>query len=499
MVKLTRRRKILFGIGAALLLLMIGSSIVQKQRAKVIPVQIGKVARQDLTSTVTASGEVRPRLYVNITSQNFGKIVAIEVTEGQAVKTGDVLLRMEAVQPTAGVAGQRALVRSAAAAVAAAEANLRTGAAELARAQADFDRAKLDWERAEQLFGKGLIAQSEHDIRKSSYESARAGVDVAEARVRQGDAELDRSNSLLLEAQAGLSRSEDDLQKTIYSSPIDGVVTSLPVHVGEQMVPGIQNSPGSYLMTVADLSTVTAEVRVDESDVINVKPGQPAEVSIDAYPDSTFHGTVTEIGTTALLRSTGQSTSQITTGSQEAKDFKVVITLEKPPTSVRPGLSSTAKITTATRNKALSIPIQALTIRRQSDIDAAEKAGRKGKEKDEGGKETASKGGAAAQTTAAQPQDSVALASTMSDAPPPAAATAGSPGSKKEIQGVFVFQGGRARFHPVKTGITGVTDIEITDGLQEGDEIVTGSYKVLRELKHLTRVRKAKAEENRPS
>ena len=430
MVKLTRRRKILFGIGAALLVLMIGSSIVQKQRAKVIPVQIGTVALQDLSSTVTASGEVRPRVYVNITSQTFGKIVAIEVTEGQSVKTGDVLLRMEAVQPTAGVAAQRALVKSAAAAVAAAEANQRTAAAELARAKADFDRAKLDWERAEQLFARGLIAQSEHDVRKSSFESARAGVDVAEARVRQGAAEMDRSNSLLLEAEAGLSRSEDDLQKTIYSSPIDGVVTSLPVHVGEQMVPGIQNSPGSFLMTVADLSTVTAEVRVDESDVINVKPGQPAEVSIDAYPDSTFHGTVTEIGTTALLRSTGQSTSQLTTGSQEAKDFKVVITLAKPPASVRPGLSSTAKITTAMRSKAISIPIQALTIRRQGDIDAAEEASSKGKEKDkEGGKET--EDGAAAQTTAGQPQDSLALASTMGGAPTPAPATAGNPPARR--------------------------------------------------------------------
>ena len=158
-------------------------------------------------------------------------------------------------------------------------------------------------------------------------------------------------------------------------------MTSLPVHVGEQMVPGIQNSPGSYLMTVADMSGVTAEVRVDESDVLDVKPGQPAEVTVDAYPDSVFRGRVTEIGTTALLRSTGQSTSQLTAGSQEAKDFKVVIVLEKLPAGVRPGLSATSRITTATRDKALAIPIQALTMRRQADIDAAEKANGKGKDK----------------------------------------------------------------------------------------------------------------------
>ncbi len=489
MLRMSRRRKLVFGIGAALLLVLIASSVVQKKRAQVIAVQIGTVARQNLASTVTASGEIRPRLYVNITSQTFGKIVTIEVVEGQVVETGHVLLRMEAVQPTAGVAAQGAMVRSAKAAVAAAEANQRTVAAELARARADFERAKLDWERAEQLFGRGLIAQSEQDVRKSSFESARAGVDVAEARVGQAEAEMDRSSSLLQEAQAGLSRSEDDLHKTIYSSPIDGVVTSLPVHVGEQMVPGIQNSPGSYLMTVADMSAVTAEVRVDESDVVDVEPGQPAEVSIDAYPDSTFRGTVSEIGTTALLRSTGQSTSQLTTGSQEAKDFKVVITLERPPAGVRPGLSATAKITTATRDKAIAIPLQALTIRRQADIDAAEKGSKKEKGSDE----------AAAQNAPAQAQDSLAHASAAGARAAPATSPAGNLDSKKEIQGVFVVHDGRARFRPVKTGITGITDIEITAGLQEGDEIVTGSYKVLRELKHLTKVRKAKGEEDRPS
>jgi HlyD family secretion protein len=460
---MTRRRKLVAGIAAALVLAIVALSIVNKQRAQIVAVQVGKVARQDLVATVTASGEVRPRHYVNITSQMFGKIVSIEVAEGDSVSMGQVLLRMEAVQPAAGVAAQRAMVKSAEAAAAAAEANLRTAAAETTSARADFERARLDWQRAEQLFARGLIPQSEYDLRKSSFASARAAVAVAQARVGQAAAEVDRSDSQRQEARAGLSRSEDELQKTIYTSPIDGVVTSLPVHVGEQMVPGIQNSPGSYLLTVADMSGVTAEVRVDESDVLVVKPGQPVEVTVDAYPDSAFHGTVTEIGTTALLRSTGQTTTQLTSGSQEAKDFKVVIALERLPAGVRPGLSATARITTASRDKALSIPIQALTMRRQADIDAAEKG--------------SSKGGSASAV----------------------AAPDGGPGAKKEVQGVFVLQDGRARFRPVKTGITGVADIEVTEGLQEGDEIVTGSYKVLRELKHLAKVRKAKSEEKKPS
>lgn len=498
MPRLTRRRKIVFGICAALVLALIAFSIVNKKRAQIVAVQVGEVTRQNLSSSVTASGEIRPRHYVNITSQTFGKIVTIEVAEGDTVHTGQVLVRMEAAQPAAGVAAQRAMVKSAEAAAVAAEANQRTAAAEATSARADFERARLDWQRAEQLFDRGLIPKSDYDLRKSSFESARAAVAVADARVGQAAAELDRSNSQRQEARAGLTRSEDELQKTIYSSPIDGVVTSLPVHVGEQMVPGIQNSPGSYLMTVADMSGVTAEVRVDESDVLEVKPGQAAEVTVDAYPDSVFRGKVTEIGTTALLRSTGQSTSQLTSGSQEAKDFKVVITLEKLPAGVRPGLSATARITTAVRNQVIGIPIQALTMRRQADIDAAEKGSSKGKDK--GGEkkgsdakregEQARKAGSG-EAQGADPADAKAT--------PTAAALAGSSGAKKELQGVFVLQDGRAHFRPVKTGITGVTDIEITEGLKEGDRIVTGSYKVLRELKHLAKVRKAKAEEKKPS
>ncbi len=474
MPRVTRRHKTIFAVAAGLLLAIIAIIATNSKKGQAIAVQVGDVTRQSLTSVVSASGEIRPREFVNITSQTFGKIIAIEVAEGQTVQHGQVLLRMEAVQPTAGVAAQNAMVRSAQSAVVAAAANQRTTAAELARARADFERAKLDWDRAEQLSGRGLIPTSEFDTRKSGFESAKAAVEVAQAHVNQADAELDRSSSQLKETEAGLSRSQDELKKTIYTSPIDGIVTSLPVHVGEQMVPGIQNSPGSFLMTVADMSGVTAEVRVDESDVLGVKNGEPAEVMIDAYPDSVFHGSVTEIGTTALLRSTGQSTTQLTSGSQEAKDFKVVISLSKPPPGVRPGLSATVRITTASRDKALAIPIQALTMRRQADIDAAEKTG---------GKNKGAKGGEAKAAEAAK-----------ANAGPEATAA-----GKKEVQGVFVFEGGRAHFRPVKTGITGVTDIEVLDGLKDGESIVTGSYKVLRELKHLARVRKVKAEENKPA
>jgi HlyD family secretion protein len=209
------------------------------------------------------------------------------------------------------------------------------------------------------------------------------------------------------------------------------------------VVVGIQNQPGSTLMTIADTSVITAEVRVDETDIVNVKVGQPAEIAIDAIPKKKFKGTVTEIGDNALLRTTGVATSQSTSSSQEAKDFKVVVTLSDIPENLRPGLSATAKITTATRPNAVSIPIQALTIRQKGDLEEKKK-GKDG-------------------VQAAEPK---------------------SKDAKEELQGVFVISNGKAQFKPVQTGITGTTDIEVTDGLKDGDEIITGSYKVLRTLKN---------------
>jgi len=199
---------------------------------------------------------------------------------------------------------------------------------------------------------------------------------------------------------------------------------------------------------LADMSTITAEVKVDETDIVNVKLGQDAEVTIDAIPKKKFKGVVSEIGNNAVLRSTGVSTAQTTGGSQEAKDFKVVVTLSEPPENLRPGLSATAKITTATKKDVLAIPIQALTVRQRGDLEQ-QKAGPKGS------------------VQAAPPQDRQARDR-----------------DKEELQGVFVVRNKKAEFVQVDTGITGTTDIEVLGGLKEGDEIVTGSYKALRSLKN---------------
>lgn len=456
MKKWKRNALIVGGVVLAGVIVLVSVKVSQRG---VVTVQTGKVVRQDLTAVVTASGEVKPLTYVNINAQSFGKIIEILVKEGEHVKAGQVLVRLEAIQPAADVQAQRASVESSEAAVRSAQANLKTAQAELARSQADFQRAKFDWERAQGLFREQLIAQAEFDARRAAYESAAAAVELSDARVQQAKADLERARFQSQQARASLARASDVLLKTTYTAPIDGIVTNLPVHIGEQVVMGIQNSPGSFLMTVADMSIVTAEVKVDETDIVNVRPNQEAEVTIDAIPNKTFKGHVTEIGNSAIIRSTGLSTQQVTTGTQEARDFKVVVTLDSPPENLRPGLSATAKVTTATRKQAITVPIQALTIRQKAEIEEAEK---------QAGKKTSEGATLAASKPATETLDKK---------------------KKEELQGVFVVRDKRALFVTVETGITGVTDIEVTKGLKEGDEIITGSYKVLRTLKPNTRIK----------
>lgn len=435
-------KKIALVIGAVVVLASIIGFSVQQSKKGVAQVQSGKVSRQDLTSTVTASGEIKPKTYVNIGANGMGRITKLFVKEGEKVKKGQMLATLESVQAEADVSATRAATEAARTDLAAQQAGLKTASADVERAKADADRAQLDWKRADQLYKDQLIPKSEFDAKKAAWQAAAAQLDQAQARVAQSRAQMDSADRRIKQQQATLRRYSDVLSKTVYSAPYDGVVTNLPVREGETVVMGIQNAPGSTLMTIADTSVITAEVKVDETDIVNVKLGQDAEVSIDAIPKKKFKGKVTEIGNNALLRSSGVSTSQTTGGSQEAKDFKVVVTLEEVPENLRPGLSATAKITTATRPGALAIPIQALTIRQRGDL---EQKGKKGS------------------VQAAEPNDKRA---------------------KEEIQGVFVIRNKKAEFVPVETGITGTTDIEVLNGLKEGDEIVTGSYKVLRTLRN---------------
>ena len=418
----------------------------------VVAVQTAKVTKQDsLVSLVTASGEIRPRTYTNIAAQGYGRITQIFVKEGDHVKKGDKLLTQENVQASADVRAQTAATTSAESASQAAESSYKAAQADLISQQANLEKAKLDYERGQGLYRDGLIPKQDFDQRKTTYDGAVASVESASAHVQALKAQLDQTRAQVRQSEAVLAHTEDVLHKTVYTSPIDGIVSYLPELVGDYVVMGIQNQQGSFIMTLSDMSIVTAEVKVDETDIVNVKMGQEADVTIDAIPGKVFKGKVTEVGSQAVLRSSGLTTTQTTTSTQEAKDFKVVVTLDKPPDNLRPGLSATAKIKTAERKNVVAIPIQALAMRTRKELQEA------------------------AKNAKGQGSSGVTLA-----APPPAA-----PGDTKkdEIQGVFVVTGKKAVFRPVETGISGITDIEVTKGLQPGDEIVIGSYKALRTLK----------------
>ena len=445
-------KKVLLGAGIVLTALAILGIAVHESNKGVVAVQTGKAQRQGLASIVSASGEIKPKTYVNIGANAFGKITHLYVKEGDRVRKGQLLAQLENVQSSADVAATKASLEASRTDELAAEANVNTAKADLNRAKADAERSRQDWDRAEGLYKAELISKAEYETRKATWQSAEAGLAQADARVAQAKAQLDSAGKHVAQTNAGLTRASDVLQKTVYAAPYDGMITNLPVREGETVVIGIQNAPGSTLMTLADMSVITAEVKVDETDIVNVKLGQPAEVTIDAVPKKVFHAVVTEIGNNAIVRSTGVATSQQASASQEAKDFKVVVTLQDPPQDLRPGLSTTAKITTATRSNVVTIPIQALTIRQEADLEAAR----------------AEKGS----VQAAAPQKA-----------------ASKDNGNSEVQGVFVIRDKHAQFVPVETGITGTTDIEVLSGLKEGDEIVTGSYKVLRTMKPGTSVK----------
>ena len=441
----------------------------QYQKRGVVTVQTGRVLTEDLASIVTASGEVKPKNYINIGANQQGELTAIMVKEGDHVRKGQLLAEVENTQSTADVQAQKAALSSAEADSAASEAavkasddNIATFEASVARTKADLEKANVDYRRAEQLFGAKLIAKQDYDQRKAAFDAAKAAVDEAVARVVQAQAQRAQSfaqaassQKRIAQVQAALSRFSDVLKKHNSFAPIDGIVTNLPVRVGETVVPGVQNSAASTIMTIADMSLITAEVKVDETDIVNVKLNQLADVTIDAIPNKTFKGHVIEIGNTAIVRSTGVAASQSNTSSQEAKDFKVVIAIDNPPDDIRPGLSCTGKITTATRSNVMAIPIQALTVRQKGDLEKKKK-------------------------------DDPASASKTAEVPDPAKEKA----MKEEIQGVFTITAdGKALFQKVETGITGATDIEVTSGLKPGQEIITGTYQVIRTLRNETRVK----------
>jgi HlyD family secretion protein len=419
---MTRRRKKVIGAVLAVVVLagVVAYNVNARSRGQVT-VQTQKAGKRELVSVVSASGEIKPKRYVNISANPSGRIEQLLVKEGDRVRKDQVLARIDSTRIAAGE-------RQSAAA-------LEGAKADLSRAQADVEVSRLAFERTKRMHADKLVSDQVFDQADAELKMKSAAVEAQKRRITQ--------------QEALLASTRDDLEKTSVVSPMDGVVTSLPKEEGETVI-GAQSFSPTVIMTVADLSVMEVEVMVDETDIRNVRLGQPAEVRVDALEGVKIKGEVTEIGSSAIPRGlTSQQTSSTNTANQ-AKDFKVEVTLKDPPASLRPGLNATADITTARKDSVLAIPIQAVVVRAIN---------KEGKVMDP------------AAVQAAEPDQAV-------------------PQEKgQEREGVFVVEGGKATFHPVKTGIIGETEIEIGDGLKEGEEVIIGSYKTLRTLKDQAKIK----------
>jgi HlyD family secretion protein len=440
-------KKILLIAAGVIVAIALVTVFVYKQQSGYTKVLTAKIHKQDLATVVSGTGQIKPTTIVNVGANVMGRVTRFYVKEGDTVKKGQTVATIENVQQTANVAGQQAAISAAKTDINSYIAAEKTAEANIERSKADLEQKKLDWDRAQSLFKAGIMARQDFDSKKAAYDTDVATVAQMQAQLNQAKAQTESARGHLQTQVATLRANQDMLEKTIAIAPFNGIVTNMPVKEGETVVTGIQNTAGSTLMTLADMSVITAEVKVDETDIVNIKDGQPADVLVDAIPGKVFKGHVTLVGDQALLRSTGIATSQSTTGTEEAKDFKVVVTLDESSAQLRPGLSTTAKITTAQKSNVLALPIQALTMftppapnSGNSNVEAASSS-----------------------------------SSSSSKTPP--------------VQGVYVMEKDahgkqRAKFVPVTTGITGATDIEVLTGLQDGQEIVIGPYKTLRTLKN---------------
>jgi HlyD family secretion protein len=437
----------------------------------------------ELRAIVNGSGEIQTEDSVDIQAEIAGVIIELPVREGDAVKKGQVLLKIDPFQTQTDVQAARSGLSAAEAEaagqafqVASSEANIardqflkKSAEVEKRQAEANLVRARQDLERQRKLLAENLIAPEQFEITETQFKVNEAQVEAATARIEQLDAQIKAtranldyvrsSRDALLQrvegARSSFDRAEDLFKKTTIRSPLDGVVVKLNVEVGERAVPGILSNPQATLMTIADLSIIEAELKIDETDIVNVELGQTGKVEVDALPDTPLEGRVIEIGNSPIL-----STSS--TG-QEGKDFKVVLRIDHPPASLRPGMSCDADITTKVLRDALVVPIQALTVR-DVQIDAEGKY-----------------------VPPPPPSEKVA--------PGSVAAADSAREKRKELQGVFlVGDGGRARFRPVKTGTAGEMDMEILDGLALGEEVIVGPLKALRTLEehHLVAVDRSK-------
>lgn len=414
---MSRRKKLLLVAGGAAVLAAL-VIVNLRSRGSAVEVQVADVGKRDISRVITASGEIQPRRRVNVSANAIGKVTRLDVKEGDRVRKGDFLLEIDAEPYESAVAQLAAAVRGARAA--------------LDMESASLIKAEDDHERALQLHEKGFMSDGE-------FKSATSTLDVARARKRNAEESL-------AQAEANLRKATHDLKNVRITAEMSGVITTLNVEAGESAIMGTINNPGTVLLTIADLSEIEAEVRVDETEVVLVKPGQEAVVRLDAHPDTTYHGVVTEVGNSAIRAQVGLG--------QESVDFKVVIAIRDSIPNVRPGLSASVDITVAEVEDALAIPIQCLTVRDEERLERERRRGRK--------------------------QDAPAAADS---------AVADGEKKKRDIEGVFVVEDGLAVFREVRVGIAGQSHFEVVSGLAEGEKVVSGPFKTINDLADRARVK----------
>jgi len=432
-------RKMKWGIAVAVLAALGAGGVFaakQKKKNAATEVRFEQVSRKDLVAAVTASGKIEPETKVDVSADVTGRILRIAIKEGDMVKKGQFLIQIDPAQFEGSVKRSEALLSS--------------NQASLLQAQANRDQSARQLARALEL-----QKSSPNLISVESVEQAQQAADVAKAVYQTSLAQVEQ-------ARAALKEAKDNLARTTLYAPIAGRVTRLAVEEGEVAVPGTFSRETGLLLTVADMSTIIAKVQVDETDVVRLAHGDSVQVTIDAFPDTTFVGRVSKISNSAKLTSTSTQSGS----TDKAVDFDVEVVLVAPPEDIRPDLSCTARIVTDTRDEALSIPIIALTVREHEVLPI---------------------------------EDTNAKATPASQGPKPKDDTATGVGAKKkkEREGVFVVRDGIATFRPVKVGVAGDEYFEVLDGLRGGETIVAGTYQAIRDLKDGAKVKEAKPEEGK--
>ena len=416
-----KKKWLWLGLGAAVVIGLFAIGIAKYAQGKVQAVQLARVRMEDITSRVRAPGKIEPMTQIKVSADIPGKIVRLAVKEGDSVRRGQLLLQIDDAQ-------YRANYDQAAAALASAREHQ-------SEAENDFKVIEANHQRQKALFEKSLLSQAEWDQANTTYDRARIAVATARQEVAR--------------ARAALEGARDNLSKCRFVAPIDGVVSALNVEQGEIVITGTMNNPGTQILVVSDLSRMLVRADVDETDVVDMKLGQKAKITVDAIPDTSFVGTVTEIGNTAKRSTTATVEGQT--------NFEVKVVFDQDVPQIRPGMTADVEVETATRPHTKGVPIQAVVVRTQREL---ERAGRKGV------KPRRFKGSDAI----AAEDDTIGR-------------------KEKEITGVFVVRDGVARFVPVRTGIASETMIEIFGNLNPGESVVAGPYKALRELKPETRVK----------